>query len=213
MKSLVVSGLMAVSLLSCGGMAHAEDYNLYVGARGDIAFPSDSDVKGAATGQVEYGFSSGAGVVLGWQPAALDTDSGDVRVELEGSYHAFGLDRVRANNNPDDDMTATTIMGNVYYDMHTGSAFTPYIGAGIGEAFVKFPTGKGLTNTDDSDTGLAYQAMAGVSYTPESMPQTDWSIGYKYLALENPSFASAGGGVKLDPVHESAIEVGVRYHF
>lgn len=215
MKYSVFTALVAVSLLLFANAAQAADssHPYYIGAKGDIAFPSKTDVKGASTGSVDYGFSSGAGVTLGWQPPALDTSTGDVRAEFEAGYHAMGLDRVLTNNNASGDFKATTLMGNVYYDVHTGSSFTPYVGAGLGQAFVRFPTGKGLGNTDDSDNVLAYQAMAGVSYTPESMPRTALSVGYKYLGFESPSFKTAGSHVKLDSPHESAVEFGVRYRF
>lgn len=213
MKYSLLAAMAALSCLSMVPGAHAADHPYYAGVKGDVAFPSNSDAKGTTTGPVKYGFSSGAGVVLGWQPPALDTQTGDVRVELEGSYHAMSLDHVAANTSPSGDLKATTLMGNAYYDFHNSSRFTPYVGAGVGQAFVSFPKNAGLNTTDKKDNVLAYQAMAGVSYNPASLPCTDWTVGYKYLGFENPSFKSASGQVKLDPMRESAIEVGMRYRF
>jgi opacity protein-like surface antigen len=214
MKNTFIVGLAASYLLAFCLSAQASDHrSFYIGLKGDIADPADSDIKGAATGKVKYGFSSGAGGVLGWEPEVFASKDGDLRFELEGSYHAFGLDTVAANNNPSGDMQVTALMANLYYDWHINKSWSPYIGIGMGQANVKFGTGQGLGNTDDNDTVTAWQAMAGLSYTARSMPNTDWSLGYKYLDLNQPSFSSAGGDIKLDPVHEHTIEMGVNYHF
>lgn len=217
MKRYILAGLLALAPLTISPSAHAmadTSHPFYIGLQGNLAFPSDSDVSGATTGTVAYGTSSGIGAVVGWRPESMNTDTGDVRAELEASYHAFGLDRVRTNTNPGGDLKATTLMANAYYDFNLDSPIKPYIGAGVGQGFIKFPTGKGLTNTDSKDNVFAYQAMVGVSYTPESLPCTDWSLGYKYLGFEAPKFSTASAAdVKVSPLHESAIELGFRYNF
>ncbi len=206
--------LAATYLLIFSIPTQAQDRGpFYIGLKGDIAIPSNSDIKGAATGDVKYGFSSGAGITLGWQPEIFDTNAGDVRFELEGGFHAFGLDRVRANTDPSDDMKATTLMANAYYDWHTDSSWSPYVGVGIGRAHMTFANDQGLGNSGESDNVTAWQAMAGITYTDRSMPNTDWSLGYKYIDFDRPSFSSAGGDIKLDPVHEHTVEIGVIYHF
>ncbi|MCB1539177.1 MAG: porin family protein [Rhodospirillales bacterium] len=213
MRFLSFTAAALLAVLPYASIAHAAD-SFYVGAKGDIANPSNSSVSGSSTGKVKYGFSSGAGIVGGWQPEALSSDTGDVRFEGEASYHAMKLKNVLANTNPSGDLKAIALMGNAYYDFNTGTGFKPYVGAGVGQGFVKFPKGQGLGNSDSTQNVFAYQAMAGVSYTPESMPQTDWSLGYKYMGFEKPSFSDgAGGHVKLGSLHENAIEAGMRYHF
>lgn len=151
--------------------------------------------------------------MLGWQPEIFDTQEGDVRFELEGAYHAFGLDRVRANTDPSGDMKATALMANMYYDWHTDTSLSPYVGVGIGRAHMKFGTGEGLGNSDNGDDVTAWQAMAGIAYVDASMPNTIWTVGYKYIDFDQPSFSSAGGDIELDPVHEHTIEFGVNYRF
>ena len=214
MKNTLIAGLTATYMFLFSMPTQAQNHSpFYIGFKGDIADPANSDVKGAATGKVKYGFSSGAAVTLGWQPPAFDTENGDLRAELEVGYHAFGLDRVRTNHNPSGDMKVTALMANLYYDWHSNSGWSPYVGAGLGRAHINFGTNQGLGNSDDSDNVSAWQAMAGLSYTAKSMPNTTWSLGYKYIDFSRPSFSSAGGNIKLDPVHESTIELGVRYRF
>lgn len=217
-KFTVTMMLAGLVLGAHGAYADEYDSDFYTGATADIAFAGKSDVTGATTGFQKYSFNSGVDMVLGWEPDALKTPGvGDVRLELQGGYHAFGLDAVKAgivtNTNPDGDMKALTGMANIYYDFDTGSAFTPFIGAGAGIAHVTIPKGNGLGNTGGADDRFAYQGMLGVAYTSPAMPQTDWTIDYRYLALDGPSFQTAGGDIKIDNVSASALEAGFRYHF
>lgn len=217
MKSKLVMGAFALVLMSSGA-AVADQSQFYAALSGDAAFPSTSDLKGGVTGSQKYSFSSGGDIALGWQPQILKlNDNGDFRVELQGGYHAFGLDRVTVggitNSNPHGDMKAMTLMANGYYDFHTSTPFTPFLGLGAGMAHVTIPKNNGLTNTGDNDTRFAYQGMLGVAYTAPALPQADWTLGYRYLGVEAPSFASPTGDVKISPVHESAVELGLRFHF
>lgn len=189
-----------------------------MGVSGNLTVPQNSNISGATSGKVKYGFSSGGNVALGYEPSMFNSSVGDVRAEFEAGYHALGVNKVIANgvtnSNPNGDFQMATFMGNVYYDFHTNTRFTPYIGAGLGDAHESFSKKNGLGNTSRNDDELAYQAMFGVSYTPESMPKTDWSLGYRYLGTTEPTFAAAGGtDVKFNSISTSNIELAFRYHF
>lgn len=217
MRYLLATAVAAYSLMTVAAFAAGNDGSWYAGASGDVTFPQNSTVTGTTNGNVKYGFSSGGNVALGYQPRALSSSLGDVRLEVEGGYHALGLKDVTAggvtNTNPSGDFKVATLMGNAYYDFHTNSQFTPYIGAGIGEAHVSFNKNNGFGMTSSSDDELGYQLMTGVSYTPKSMPQTDWSIGYRYLGTTSPKFNTTTGNVKFDSIQASNVELGFKYHF
>ncbi|HUR44184.1 MAG TPA: outer membrane beta-barrel protein, partial [Aestuariivirga sp.] len=53
------------------------------------------------------------------------------------------------------DMSVSTVLGNLYFDIPTNTAFTPYVGAGVGYGWAS------IDNAKDKD-GLAYGLMAGV---------------------------------------------------
>lgn len=218
MKRIAFFGLCAAVtfLPAFSAKADPQQGPFYIGTTASVDFPASSDVSGATNGTVKYNFSSGGDLAVGWQPEALNSETGDVRLELQGGYHAFGLKSVTANGatntDPSGDMKALTLMTNAYYDLHTGTRFTPYIGAGVGEAMVKFPEGQGLGNTDSTSYKLAYQAMTGVAYTPEALPQADITLGYRYLGIEKASYGSPAGDVNAGPLNDSAVEVGFRYH-
>ena len=58
------------------------------------------------------------------------------------------------------DVEVISFMANAFYDIPTGSDWTPFVGAGLGAAMVSLS----LLGADDDDTVLAYQIGAGVSY-------------------------------------------------
>lgn len=217
MKFLAAAAMLATSFLATNAFAAGQNDEWYAGMSGGVAFPRDTTVTGTTNGNLKYKFSSGGNVALGYRPQALNNATGDVRLEMEGGYHAFGLDKVTAggvtNNNPKGDLKVMTAMANAYYDLHTGTGFTPYVGAGVGDANIHLDKNNGFGATKSSDNRLGYQLMTGVSYTPQSMPKTDWSIGYRYLGTTSPQFATSTGNVKLDAIHASNVEVGFKYHF
>lgn len=96
---------------------------------------------------------------------ALGFDYADgIRTELEYRYSKSGIEGATtseagtdiATNGAGEDTTAHIVMGNFYFDFANESAFTPFIGGGVGGVFVTAFNG-------DRDAALAYQARAGVS--------------------------------------------------
>jgi len=217
MRFLAAVSLLATGFLATNAFAAGQSGPWYVGVSGDLSSPQSTNVTGTTTGNIDYKFSSGGNIAIGYEPQALKNATGDVRLEAEAGYHAFGLKDVTAggvtNSNPTGDLKVATLMGNAYYDLHTGTQFTPYVGAGVGEAHIDFARNNGFGATQSSDNRLGYQFMTGVSYTPALMPKTDWSLGYRYLGTTSPQFTTATGNVKFDAIHASNFEIGFKYHF
>lgn len=218
MKLLSTTSMIAFGLLTTAAFARdQETAGWYAGINGDISFPRNTGVSGNSTGSIHYNFSSGGDLLLGYKPNFLSSSFGNVRIEADAGYHAFGLKHVLSGNvnntNPKGDLTIASLMGTAYYDIRTHTQFTPYIGVGVGDAQVSFDKSNGFGMTKGSDNTLAYQFMTGVAYTPESMPETDWFVGYKYLGTTAPKFTTAAGSVKFDALSANNIEIGVRYHF
>ena len=92
------------------------------------------------------------------------------RAELEASYRSNDIDSIGGG-----EVTSTAIMGNAYWDIETNTRFTPYLGAGIGAAYVDFDTAGG-----DDSVEFAYQGMAGANFALNP----NWSVGaeYRYFA-------------------------------
>jgi opacity protein-like surface antigen len=122
--------------------------------------------------------------------------------------------------------SAFLLLANAYVDLGTYSGFTPYIGAGIGGAHVKWDD---LRNTfpgvDDVHEGsenwrFAFALMAGASYCLTDKLTLDG--GYRYTRVEggrmfeehSPDGVSIGVGPGFDDgfnLHE--VRAGLRYNF
>lgn len=176
----------------------------YGGLSGDLTWLRHSNTGGGGNVALGYSFPAGADAL---------------RLEAEVGYHgAKGEDGAARTH-------YFTYMANAYYDFNSAfasgsaSGLRPYIGAGVGDATVRFGE-KGydaLTSTfadfSENDNVLAYQVMAGLNYTPQSMPRTDWYLGYRFVGSESSSFLDNAGNRGSDRLHANNIEAGFRYHF
>ncbi|MFO1242970.1 MAG: porin family protein [Rickettsiales bacterium] len=189
----------------------------YVGLQGSMNFVDDGDVdtSNALIGNtdIEYDNGYGVGIALGYMPAGTGSLLDNMRFELEYGYRKSDVDSVDGITG-DGNIHSNTGMLNAYYDFNTGTQWLPYVGAGLGWSQVELKTGRGAVNDDDSV--FAWNLMAGVGYAPTSIPNTVWTIGYRYFATEDPDFsitpAFGGGRAETDyDVHN--IEAGVRMMF
>ena len=113
-----------------------------------------------------------------------DNMRADVTVDWAGEYDVA----------PGADMSTTTVLGNLYFDWANDSAFTPYVGAGVGYGWVDdTPSG--------SDDGFAYGLAAGVSMG--LFDKVDLDVGYRFRDV------MISGS---DP-QEHQISAGIRFNF
>ncbi len=99
------------------------------------------------------------------------------------------------------------VMLNGYYDFKNKTAFTPYVGAGVGLARIR---GRVTEIGAKTTTNLAWQAGAGVSYTLNK--QFDIDLGYRYLDNGNVKLDYNDGKVDLkSKLHQ--VYTGLRFNF
>ncbi len=114
-----------------------------------------------------------------------------------------------------------TVMANAYYDIDTGTAFTPYLGIGAGVAVNRLDTityrlGAGEFQENGKNTArFAWSVMAGGAYAIATGVKID--IGYRYLdagRFETSGETTIGAvtPVKGD-VRAHEVKVGLRYAF
>ena len=109
------------------------------------------------------------------------------------------------------------LLGNIWYDVDTGSAFTPYVGAGLGLADI-MPNvtfaAPGSFSYQTSSLSLAGQFGAGVKFKVADNVSLD--LGYRLKDVANGSLAATpstaptlNGATYVD----QSIQLGVLFHF
>ncbi|HLG47532.1 MAG TPA: OmpA family protein [Reyranella sp.] len=162
--------LAAAALVALPVVAQAQvpQPGFYIGAEGGLNWLLNTTILGSSV-YPQTGFAAGG--VVGY-------DFVGPRVELEGIYrnnqHNVAFPG-RAVNNQVGQLAA---MANVMYDFAAGSIITPYIGAGVGIAFVDGDSSLGSTQ-------FAYQGIIGIGWNVD----TNFRINLdgRYYGTTNPS--------------------------
>ena len=181
--------------------------NWYMNGNLGAVWLLDSDISqsGGITGTAEY--DTGFGIT-----GALGYDFGKFRLEGELGYRINDYDKVGASGqskvNTGGDVTEWNLMVNGYYDVKTKTQFTPYIGGGIGAAFVNTSAvnAGGITIPSDDDSGFAYQVIAGVAYSLADVWMAQ--LEYRFMGMEDPKF----GSTKSEYMSHNLF-VGIRFNF
>jgi OmpA-OmpF porin, OOP family len=101
----------------------------------------------------------------------------------------------------DGDISSWGVMANGYYDFANGSAFKPFIGAGVGYVNVRLENGG-----REDDSVFAYQLMAGCGYALNK--DVIFDLQYRYFSADDPDF----DGFELDYVTHNVM-AGLRFSF
>lgn len=199
MKKIFLTSL--VSLFAVSGIANAETYKPYLGAKlgYDIthakATHSSSHDSGNANG---FLVSADMGVEL-----YTDANFG-IRGEIEYTYD-YAWD-AEINKKSNIDISSNTMLANMYVDMATNWMLTPYASAGIG---YNWTTVRGdINKTTDDD--IAWQVGGGLTYNISPCMKMD--IGYRYL---DKGKIEDGHGINRIKVESYAHQIytGGRYMF
>jgi opacity protein-like surface antigen len=109
------------------------------------------------------------------------------------------------------------VMLNGYYDFNTGSAFKPFIGAGIGYSSTNLNASIPTTNValKGSSSGLVYQVKVGASYSVSD--KTDLYLQYRHInAPLGGSLTVNGNNINANTsgtLNSSIVEFGSRLSF
>ena len=119
---------------------------------------------------------------------------------------------------------STILLWNAYYDIRTGTAFTPYIGGGAGFAANQLTRSSIATDTvaassfsvSDRTTRINFAgaAMAGLTYDINSIVSLD--VGYRFLYIGGTDVDLVLNGVNSDVtvggISEHQIRAGLRFY-
>ena len=190
----------AVAVLLCATASQAQERGVYGELRGGAVFVTDADATNL--GGLNGTMSNDTGFLL--EGAVGYSYGNGVRAEFALGYRQNDLDEFEvppvAPVSADGDFSAFTVMGNVYYDFDLdgtggiGSGVTPFVGAGIGAAFVETEVrafgGVPLSAEDQDDTAFAWQIIAGLAY--EISPDVTATVSYSYFATPDIDFDGVG---------------------
>lgn len=225
-STVLLSLSVLAAALPVGAKAQqAQDSNglsgFYTELRGGVNFLDNARNSGNAnpifptgTAKTDFGTGFTLGAAIGYKFSDRDRwGSGfwnGVRTELEVGY---GQDDINVpmeqfENSQQPDIDGWRFMANTYYDIDTGTRFTPYVGAGLGFTSLDL-NNAGLS--DKSDTTFTYQFRGGVDYALTK--QFSVNVGYRYLDTDNPKFTNNDGSLFQTEYNSHAIELGLRYSF
>ena len=149
----------------------------------------------------DVGNAPGAGKLSfddGWVAgAAVGYDFGRARIEFEGAYRTNDSSNALTRTRVGDDLPVISGMVNALYDFENESVVTPYMGFGMGAAYL---------DGRDSDTVLAYQGIVGtkVSITENLSAVVD----YRYFRTLEADLANT----KFE-YEQHTITAGLTYNF
>lgn len=191
---------LLVGLLLVASATSALAAGPYIGAAGGVSIMHDSDVSATGfDGTVLYDTGYGFNVSAGY-------DLEPVRVEFEFGYKNADIDTVRVDGQgvsvSDSDISVMSYMANAYFDIKTQSAFTPYIGAGLGVVNGEID----IEGDKDDDTVFGYQIIAGVAYNMNKNMAIELS--YRFQSSSDLSITDADVSYM-----SSNIMAGLRYNF
>ena len=167
------------------------------------------DGAGFDVGEFQYDVGFGLSTAIGKSFNNFD-------LELEYAYKKAKVDRFSAeevNLNglilqlPDADLDSSvkihSLMTNAIYNFRNTSAITPYVGAGMGVAWVDVE--------ELSDKEFAYQALAGVALSVSK--NTSITAAYRYFATKDISDNAINDVKGIIPIESHNFELGLRFSF
>ncbi len=213
--------LMAVALAAAPLSVQAQTLQypgFYIGAAGGLNWTLNSSfsmttadpVFGSSTATVNSYFQTGwaAGGMIGY-------DFVGPRVEVEAVYRdnmatVNGVDQGATTASLGTDFNQTSIMANVLYDFLAGQRITPYIGAGVGVAFLN----ASAMGASSSSTQFAYQGIVGVGWNIDQ--QFRLNLDGRYFGTTSPSLNWTAYGTTVNgtmPNNNFSVMASLQYKF
>ena len=199
MRKLVIGMALASSALATPALARDDSWYIEGDAGGMIVEDMQNLVSpGVGTLETRVGYDVGG--IIGY-------DFGGFRLEAETSYRRASLDRFnvspaitysRSGSTLTGNVSALSFMVNGLLDFGPDDGLQGFVGGGAGVGRVKLnsdSTGT-LYDFNDSDTGFAWQALAGIRYPISD--NVDIGLKYRFYNQDKVNLISTGGRAATD---------------
>lgn len=163
-------------------------------------------------------FTAGGAFAVGYD--MWSQNSIPVRAELEVALRSNSKHEWESSKgNVKGTWNNSTIMGNVFYDFHNDTQFTPYVGAGLGVALnyagydIDNERGDHFSMSEHS-TSFAWNAGAGAAYNFTDNFSIDAQ--YRFVGLGHTETRATVGGKRYEvdnSPYANEISVGLRFGF
>jgi OOP family OmpA-OmpF porin len=220
-----LAAVAAIALMGAGSALAQTAPGVYVGAMGGGNYVEDRDIEfrsGGALGALDMNMSSDWGWAAGGTVGFRHGDG--VRTEFEGMYRtnqAKDLSVLGFDVPMEGDLTTYSAMLNLLYDIDLGSMVVPYVGFGLGAAYVEannvdIKALSGGASFNDSDWAFAYQGIVGVNLRIDD--NIDLFADYRYFSTYDLSlkdnYPPIGPGTRVNDEYTShTVLAGLRYTF
>ena len=161
-KTVLTAAALAIIAVPMTSMAAGNSVYLKANTGLGLAMDTDIDNMPDNAGTAKMTFESG---FIGTVAVGYDFAS-PLRVEAEYGWQKNDLDQLFYNNRfgsfREGDLKTQSLIVNGYYDVDTGSGWSPFAGVGLGWAKIDLNTP--ALPLGDNDDVFALQLIAGVSY-------------------------------------------------
>jgi opacity protein-like surface antigen len=216
------SGTVAQSYGSNGPLPYEQATGWYLGVGLGAAWPTDTGVRTRnldnrgfenVNGDLSFGGGFSGDLAVGYDFGAIRTELSYVYTRASVNDVSFSVNGNDYNLSSSGVINKNDIFASGYWDISTGSRWTPYIGGGIGYTNLSTPRIKVSRDGDSVSTGTAnrglfgWQAKLGVSYGVSNA--SDVYLEGTYSGASGFS----GDNIRYDSYNDFGAKVGFRYRF
>jgi OmpA-OmpF porin, OOP family len=225
MRTLCVAAILATSALSAPAIA--KDKYWYGSLQGGPSLFQNQDHRVVTAGVPATSIAVTTNAKTGFNVAGeLGYDFGMFRTGFELGYQRAGLGDVNnfagiaavgtngLNTGNAGNLSALSFMLNGLFDFGASDSWTGSVGGGVGIAQYKaskFVTGTRAAFLDDSDTGFAWQILAGVRKAISD--NVDLNLGYKYFNIPKINTVTTFGAPLRTKLATHSLMLGFTYNF